>query len=37
MGEIQKIAYLIDKNVGKLKCSHIADRNGKAANPLEES
>lgn len=28
---------VIDKNMGKQKCSHVAGRNGKGANPLEES
>lgn len=36
-GGIQKIDYTVDKNMGQLKCSYIAGRNGKGTNPLEES
>jgi hypothetical protein len=39
MGDIQKIAYIVVclQECGKTECSHIAGRDGKGANPLEES
>lgn len=36
-GGIQKIDYTVDKNMGQLKCSYIAGRNGKGTNSLEKS